>query len=182
MISSKTQASKALKFDLLYAQDKIATRVKELGNQISRDYDGKDLVLVGVLKGCVIFLADLIRAISIPVELEFMSASSYNNGRVSSDNVRSGSVVDLPLENRHLLIVEGIVDSGKTVACLIEKLNARKPASIEIVTLIDKTAAREYDLRIKYTGFAAGDDFVIGYGLDDAQKYRNLPFIGKVIA
>ena len=178
MISSKTQSSKALKFDLLYAQDKIAKRVKELGTQISRDYDGKDLVLVGVLKGCVIFLADLIRAISIPVELEFMSASSYNNGRVPSDNVRSGSVVDLPLENRHLLIVEGIVDSGKTVTSLIEKLNARKPASIEIVTLIDKTAAREYDLRIKYTGFTAGDDFVIGYGLDSKGLYRSLPFVG----
>lgn len=182
MTSSKTQAQKVLKFDLLYAQDTIARRVKEIGRQISKDYAGKDVVLVGVLKGCVIFLADLIRAISIPVELEFMSASSYNNGRTSSDNVQTGSAAEMPFENRHLLIVEAIVDSGKTVACLIEKLNARKPASIEIVTLIDKPVAREYNLRIKYTGFTAGDDFVIGYGLDDAQKYRNLPFIGKVIA
>lgn len=182
MISSKAQTQKVLKFDLLYAQDKIARRVMDLGRQISKDYAGKDLVLIGVLKGSIMFLADLMRAISIPMELEFISASSYCNGRVSAKNVQTELPTEIPLENRHLLIVEAIVDSGKTVACLIEKLNARKPASIEIVTLIDKPVARQYNLRIKYFGFTAGDDFVIGYGLDDGQKYRNLPFIGKVIA
>lgn len=181
MISSKEKKQNGLKFDLLYAQDKIAERVKTLGQQISKDYNGKDPIFIGVLKGCIIFMADLIREVSIPMEIEFISASSYYNGRTSNNDVKTREVAVSPLENRHLIIVEAIVDSGSTVASIIEQLNAQNPASIEIATLIDKPVEREHDLRIKYVGFEAGNDFVIGYGLDDAQKYRNLPFIGKVL-
>jgi len=177
----KSALKKARKFDLLYPQDLIAQRIKEIGARISQDYAGKEPILIGVLKGCVVFMADLIRAISEPMELEFISASSYNNGITASDKVIMNGGPDVPIENRHLLLVEGVVDSGNTVESIIKKLQFQKPASIEIVTLLDKPDGRETDLSVKYIGFTAGDDFVIGFGLDVDQRYRNLPFIGKVI-
>ncbi|UCD17540.1 MAG: hypoxanthine phosphoribosyltransferase [Candidatus Zixiibacteriota bacterium] len=168
------------KFELLYPQDRIARRIGELGQQISDDYKDKNPILIGILKGCIIFMADLIRSISVPMELEFISASSYKNGRVASDQVVMGENPDVSLSNRHLLMVEGVVDSGKTIYSITEKLKLEKPASIEVVTLLDKPRCRKVAMNIKYVGFDAGSDFVIGFGLDVDQNYRNLPFIGKV--
>jgi hypoxanthine phosphoribosyltransferase len=177
----KSAVRKTRKFDLLYPQDRIAERIKEIGAQISLDYAGKVPLLIGVMTGCIVFMADLMRAISEPMELECISASSYNGGLTASEKVIMNGGPDVPLEDRHLLLVEGVVDSGNTVTSIIKKLQFQKPASIEIVTLLDKPIGREIDLNIKYVGFTAGDDFVIGYGLDVDQRYRNLPFIGKVI-
>jgi len=172
---------KAQKFDLLFTQDRIARRIKQLGQEISRDYRDKELVVIGVLKGCVIFLADLARQINIPIQLEFISASSYSNGRIPEDKVIMAGGPDVSLAGRHLLIVEGVVDSGHTIAALIERMKLLEPASIEVVTLLDKSECRQVDVKIKYKGFDVGGDFVIGFGLDESQKYRNLPFIGKVL-
>jgi hypoxanthine phosphoribosyltransferase len=169
------------KFELLYPQDKIARRIKELGAQISTDYADKDPILIGVLKGCVIFLADLIRNINIPIELEFISASSYNGNFKPENQVMMSGGPKVSVRGRHLLLVEGVVDSGNTVASLIDWLKTQEPASIEIVTLLDKPTCRKVKVDIKYFGFDAGEHFVIGFGLDAAQKYRNLPFIGKVV-
>jgi len=169
------------KFELLYTQDVIAAKIKQLGQRISNDYQDKDPIMIGILKGCVIFMADLVRNISIPVEMEFMSATSYTNGQTQDSKVEMFGGPDTPIEGRHLLIVEGVVDSGNTVKALIDELRKREPASIEIVTLLDKPKCRQVDVNIKYAGFDAGDDFVIGYGLDESQKYRNLPFVGKVV-
>jgi len=168
------------KFELLFPQDKISRRIAELGRQISNDYKDKTPILIGVLKGCIIFMADLIRTITIPIELEFISASSYNNGKTASDKVAMGKNPDKGLAGRHILLVEGVVDSGKTIASITKKLELEKPASIEVVTLLDKPVCRKVEIQTKYVGFDAGDDFVIGYGLDVDQNYRNLPFIGKV--
>lgn len=171
----------AHKFELLLPQDEIAQRIKQLGIQISRDYDDKDPILIGVLKGCIIFMADLIRSISIPVELEFISATSYSNGRIRDETVEMAGGPDVSLAGRHLIIVEGVVDSGRTVRTIVDRLRLQEPASIEIVTLLDKPECRQTEIGIKYRGFEAGRDFVIGFGLDESQKYRNLPFVGKVI-
>jgi len=169
------------KFDLLYTQDKIACRIRELGEEISRDYAEKDPILIGVLKGCVIFLADLIRNINIPIEVEFISASSYNGNMTAENQVAMVGGPKVSIKGRHILLVEGVVDSGHTVRALIDRLILQEPASIAVVTLLDKPVCRKVEVNIAYKGFDAGDHFVIGFGLDAAQKYRNLPFIGKVI-
>ena len=181
MKSSEKKALEKQKFELLYPQDKIAQKIRQLGKRISKDYADKEPVLIGVLKGCIIFLADLVRSISIPIELEFISASRYSNGRVPNDEVELAGGPSIRLAGRHLLIVEGVVDSGHTVKTIIDRLKLQEPASIEIVTLLDKPKSRRTEINVKYKGFKAGDDFVIGFGLDESQKYRNLPFIGKVI-
>ncbi|HDL04518.1 MAG TPA: hypoxanthine phosphoribosyltransferase [candidate division Zixibacteria bacterium] len=168
------------KLELLLPQDKIAKVIKKLGRQISEDYEDKDPILIGVLKGCVVFMADLVRSISVPIEMEFISASSYANGRTPEEKVDMSGGPEISIKGRHVLIVEGVVDSGRTVQTIIGQLRQKEPASIEIVTLLDKSKCRLVDIDIKYRGFDVGDDFVIGYGLDEAQKYRNLPFIGKV--
>jgi hypoxanthine phosphoribosyltransferase len=179
--SEEKEAVKTQKFELLYPQDLIARRIKELGNQISRDYANKELVLIGVLKGCIIFLADLVRHIKLPVELEFISASSYNgNSAPDADVVMMGGPKS-SLAGRHVLLVEGVVDSGHTVLELTKHLKLLEPASIEVVTLLDKPGSRKDQTKIKYVGFKTENHFVIGFGLDAAQKYRNLPFIGKVV-
>jgi hypoxanthine phosphoribosyltransferase len=169
------------KFDLLYPQDKIATRIKELGARISADYANRDPILVGVLKGCVIFLADLVRQITIPIELEFISASSYSNDLTPDDIVTMNGGPNVSITGRHILLVEGVVDTGNTVKAIIDNMKLQEPASVEVVTLLDKPTCRKVEIKIKYVGFDAGENFVIGYGLDAAQKYRNLPFIGKVV-
>lgn len=169
------------KFELLYPQDMLQKKIRKLGQRISTDYADKDPILIGVLKGCIVFLADLIRSISIPIELEFILASSYATGRVSNNNVSTYGGAEIPLIDRHLLIVEGIVDSGQTIKTIIEHLKKQKPASIEIVSLLNKPKCRKTEVEVKYYGFDAGDDFVIGFGLDESQKYRNLPFIGRVL-
>ena len=174
-------SSELHKFELLLPQNQIAKAISELGRRISEDYRDKEPILIGVLKGCVIFMADLAREISIPIEMEFISASSYINGHKPENKVDMYGGPDTPLAGRHILIVEGVVDSGHTVQTLIGKLGKMEPASIEIVTLLDKSKCRQVEIDIKYRGFDVGDDFVIGYGLDEDQKYRNLPFIGKVL-
>ncbi len=167
-------------FELLFTQDRIDHRTRELCRQISADYAGKKLLLLGVLKGCFIFMADLIRVISIPAEVEFISAHSYRSGFGPGELSLSGGG-ELDLRGRHVLLVEGVVDTGRTAVGIIDAIKHLEPASVEIVTLLNKTGRREVDVPVKYAGFEVCNDFVIGYGLDHAQLYRNLPFIGKVI-
>jgi hypoxanthine phosphoribosyltransferase len=178
-IPSKPAAGK--EFALLYAQNILARRIAELGREISKDYTGKNPVLVGVLKGCIVFMADLIRHISIPIELEFINASSYNGGFHRDSTVKLGEEPEISFNGRHVLVVEGVVDSGNTANKIMNLIRRQEPASVEIVTLLDKTKCREVAVDIKYSGFDAEDHFVIGYGLDKDQKYRNLPFIGRVL-
>jgi len=178
---SKERTTGKHKFELLYPQDILDKRIKELGHEISEDYADKEPVLIGVLKGCVVFLADLIRNISVPIEMEFILASSYTEGHASNNHVATAGGSEIPLTGRHLLIVEGVVDSGQTIAAIIKNLKKQNPASIEIVSLLDKPSCRTVDVDVKYVGFDAGDNFVIGFGLDESQRYRNLPFIGKVV-
>ncbi|MFQ5453631.1 MAG: hypoxanthine phosphoribosyltransferase [Candidatus Zixiibacteriota bacterium] len=168
-------------FELLLDQRTISHRISELGMEITAAYKNKNPVLLGVLKGCVVFLSDLIRKIKLPLELEFVSAASYRKGSKPEDNIILGGAVAIPLKGRHVLIVEGVVDSGKTVSAIIKQVNKKEPASVEIVTLVDKPASHRSKLHIKYKGFSIGNEFVIGFGLDNTQKYRNLPFIGKLI-
>jgi len=179
--SSEVWVKDTRKFELLYPQDKIAHRIKELGQQISHDYAERDPIIIGVLKGCVIFLADLIRNISIPVELEFISASSYNEHLRPNDEVLMTGGPKASISGRDILLVEGVVDSGQTVRAIIDRLRFLEPASIAVVTLLDKPGCRKVEVEIAYKGFETGNDFVIGFGLDAAQRYRNLPFIGRVI-
>jgi hypoxanthine phosphoribosyltransferase len=169
------------KFELIYSQDKIAQRIKELGREISKDYKDKEPILVGVLKGCILFFADLIREISVPIELEFVNASSYNGGIDPDEDVIMSSGPKISLTGRHILLVEGIVDSGHTAVEIIKKIKLEEPASVEMVSLINKPECRKMPVKVKYIGFEAEDHFLIGYGLDQGQKYRNLPFIGRVL-
>lgn len=164
--------------EVLIPAEKISARVKELGKQISEDYEGKELMLIGVLKGSVPFMADLLRQITIPCTMDFMAVSSYGNTTQSTGVVRILKDLDSNIENKHILIVEDIIDTGYTLKYLIENLRSRKPASLTLCCLLDKPDRRKVNLDIKYTGFVIPDAFVIGYGLDYAEKYRNLPFIG----
>lgn len=168
-------------FELLLDQDTILKRISELGKKITEDYLYKNPVIIGVLKGCIIFMSDLIRVIKLPLEIEFVSAASYKVGTRQEKKIEIVSAVPIPLKDRHVLIVEGVVDSARTGATIIKELSKLEPASVEIVTLIDKPASHRVEIDIKYTGFSVGNEFVIGYGLDNTQKYRNLPFIGKLI-
>ncbi|HMM22186.1 MAG TPA: hypoxanthine phosphoribosyltransferase [Selenomonadales bacterium] len=164
--------------EVLVSTEAIATRVKELGEAISADYAGKDILMIGVLRGAVIFMADLARAISRPVALDFIAVSSYGASTHSSGVVRILKDLDEDVEGKHLLIVEDIIDSGLTLKYLVENLKSRKPASIKICTLLSKPSRRKVDVPVDYNGFTIPDQFVVGYGLDYAEKYRNLPFIG----
>ena len=168
-------------FEVLLDQDQIARRIAEMGKQITEDYADRIPVLVGVLQGGVVFLTDLMREIKLPMELELVSAASYRHGISPSNNVVLDGKLSISLKERHVLIVEGVVDSGKTVSAILRQIRKLQPASIEVVTLIDKPASHRMKLDIKYKGFSIGNDFVIGFGLDNMQKYRNLPFIGRVI-
>jgi hypoxanthine phosphoribosyltransferase len=179
--SLSVEKIQCMPFELLLDQQQIAKRIAELGKRISEDYTGRTPVLVGVLKGCVVFLADLMRRIKLPMELEFVSASSYRHGTKREENVVLGGTTCLPLKGRHVLIVEGVVDSGKTVSAILKEVSKLEPASVEVVTLVDKPGSHRKKVDIKYKGFSIGNDFVIGFGLDNTQKYRNLPFIGRVI-
>lgn len=163
---------------VLLSEEKIAAKVKELGETISRDYKGKSLMLVTVLKGAVVFLADLMRTIDIHAEIDFMVVSSYGAGVKSSGVVKIIKDLDVPLEGKDILIVEDILDSGLTLSYIKELLTGRSPSSIKIVTLLDKPTRRKVNLTADYIGFDVPDEFVIGYGLDFDEKYRNLPYIG----
>lgn len=163
---------------VLVGETTLQKRVRELGESISRDYAGQDLLLVSVLKGSFIFMSDLIRAISIPLQVDFMAISSYGKGVVSSGAVRIIQDLMIPIEGRNLIIVEDIIDSGNTLSYLLRMLRERQPASVRIVTLLDKPERREVDVKVDWVGFSIPNEFVVGYGLDYNETYRNLPYIG----
>lgn len=162
---------------ILISEEKLKHKVTELGAKITEDYRDKDLLLVCVLKGAVIFVSDLMRTIDLPLDIDFMAISSYGSNTKSSGVVRILKDLNASIEGRHVLIVEDIIDSGLTLSYLIDNLKSRGPASVEICTILDKPDRRVADLEIKYTGFQVPDEFVVGYGLDYAEKYRNLPYI-----
>jgi hypoxanthine phosphoribosyltransferase len=163
---------------VLISEEQIAKRVRELGAQISEDYEGKDVVLVCILKGAVIFFADLARAITCHMEMDFLSISSYGNNTKTSGIVRISKDMDTSITDRHVLIVEDIMDSGLTLNHLTNLLKAREPASLKIVCLLDKPERRECAITPDYVGFVIPNEFVLGYGLDWEQRYRNLPYVG----
>ena len=166
--------------DILVQADDLSHRVLELGQEISRDYEGRDLVLIGVLKGAIFFLSDLMRAIEVPCEVDFMAVASYGSATDSSGVVRILKDLDTPIEGRDVLIVEDIVDSGLTLQYLMRSLEARGPASLEVCALLTKPSRRKVDLPARYIGFEIPDRFAIGYGLDHAEHYRNLPFVAAL--
>ena len=162
----------------LLSQQQIREKVEELGVQISQDYAGKEPVLVSVLKGAFIFMADLCRAITIPCSMDFMAVSSYGAGTESSGRVRIIKDLDTIIQNKHVILVEDVLDSGITLHYLIQLLRQRQPASLRLVTLLDKPARRRAQVDVDYCGFQVPDAFLVGYGLDYAEHYRNLPYIG----
>ena len=164
--------------DVLIREDDLRRRVQELGDQISRDYEGLDPLLVAVLKGAVIFVSDLLRAITIPCSIDFMAVASYGSGTESSGVVRILKDLDAPIAWRHVVVVEDIVDSGLTLSYLMRNLESREPGTLEVCALLTKPARREIDVPVRYTGFEIPNRFVIGYGLDFAERYRNLPYVG----
>jgi hypoxanthine phosphoribosyltransferase len=164
--------------EVLITFEQIRQKTEELGRQITEDYQGKDLLLICVLKGGLMFLADLMREIQLPVEIDFMAVSSYGDATESSGVVRILMDLDQNVQGRHVLIVEDIIDTGRTLNYIIDNLRTRGPASIKVCTLLNKPARRELDMPLDYVGFTIPDRFVVGYGLDYGQIYRNLPFIG----
>ena len=162
---------------ILIEENELKSKVAEIAAKITEDYKGKDLLIVCVLKGAVIFASDLIRKIDLPLDIDFMAISSYGANTKSSGVVRILKDLNTGIEDRHVLIVEDIIDSGLTLAYLADNLRSRQPASVEICTILDKKERRTINLDIKYAGFVVPDEFVVGYGLDYAEKYRNLPYI-----
>ena len=163
--------------EILVSSEELRRRVAELGAEISRDYADRELVMVGVLKGAVLFLADLMRHLDVPCEVDFMAVSSYGSQTDSSGVVRILKDLDASIEGKDVLIVEDIIDSGLTLSYLLRTLRAREPRSLEVCALLTKPERREVDLPIRYTGFEIPNKFVIGYGLDHAERYRNLPYV-----
>lgn len=163
--------------EILIEEEPLQARIAELGAEISREYDGRDLLLVGVLKGAVFFMADLMRELTIPCEIDFMAISSYGAATDSSGVVRILKDLDANIAGRDVLVVEDIIDSGLTLSYLMRSLKARKPASLEICALLTKPERREIDVPVKFVGFEIPNKFVIGYGLDFAERYRNLPYV-----
>jgi hypoxanthine phosphoribosyltransferase len=166
--------------EILVQADQLKHRIRELGEQISDDYEGKDLLLVGVLKGAVFFLSDLMRHISIPCEVDFMAVASYGSATDSSGVVRILKDLDAAIEGRDVLIVEDIVDSGLTLQYLLRNLKAREPASLEVCALLTKPERLKVDLSPRYVGFPIPNRFAVGYGLDHAERYRNLPYVAAL--
>ena len=164
--------------EVLIEPQALQNRIAELGDEISGDYDGRDLLLVGVLKGAVFFMADLMRNLTIPCEIDFMAISSYGDSTDSSGVVRILKDLDINIESRDVLVVEDIIDSGLTLSYLMRNLEAREPASLEVCALLTKPERREIEVPVRYVGFEIPNRFVIGYGLDFAERYRNLPYVG----
>ena len=164
--------------EILVDEKQIAAKVRELGARITNDYRGKDLVLVSILKGALPFLADLMRHIPIPLALDFLEVSSYGAGTETSGVVRILKDIANPIEARDVLVVEDILDTGNTLAFVVDHLRSQRPSSVRLCTLLDKPARRAVPIDVDYRGFEIPDKFVVGYGLDYAEKYRNLPFIG----
>ena len=163
---------------VLVSEEQLKAKVAELGAQISRDYAGKNLVLVSILKGSVVFMADLMRSVTIPCSVDFMAVSSYGNQTTTTGAVKINKDLNQDIEGRDIILVEDILDSGVTLHYLKDYLSVRRPASITIATLLDKPARRKAPIHAAYAGFEVPDAFVVGYGLDYAEKYRNLPYIG----
>ena len=164
--------------EVLIDEDRLRGRIAELGEEVSADYTGRDLLLIGVLKGAVFFMADLMRHLTVPCEIDFMEISSYGAATDSSGVVRILKDLDTPIEGRDVLIVEDIIDSGLTLSYLMRNLEAREPATLEICALLTKPDRREIDVPVRYVGFEIPNRFVIGYGLDFGERYRNLPYVG----
>lgn len=165
---------------VMLSEEEVNKRIKELGEQISKDYEGKEVHMICVLKGSTFFTCELAKRITVPVSLDFMSVSSYGSGTQSSGVIKVKKDLDEPLMGKDVLVIEDIVDSGRTLSYLLKMLGEREPASLKLCTLLDKPDRRVTDVYVDYTGFQIPDEFVVGYGLDYAQKYRNLPFIGVV--
>lgn len=169
--------------EVLFTPEQIAQRVNELGEQITADYAplidaGDQIIMVGILRGAAIFMADLARAVKLPVEMDYMCVSSYGDGTTSSGTVRIQKDLSANIENRHVIIVEDVLDTGLTLSYLRKNLLSRNPASVNIATLLLKDRGNQPNLDLKYLGFTIPDDFVVGYGLDYAERYRNLPYVG----
>ncbi len=170
----------AERVEIMLTEAEVDKKIQELGERISKDYEGKSVHLVCVLKGGSFFMCELAKRITVPVSLDFMSVSSYGGDTKSSGVVRIVKDLDEPLEGKDVLVIEDIVDSGRTLSYLLEMLKDRNPASLRLCTLLDKPDRRVVDVKVDYTGFEIPDEFVVGYGLDYDQKYRNLPYIGVV--
>lgn len=165
---------------VMLPEEELAGRIAELGAQISRDYDGESVFLVCILKGASFFACELAKRITVPVTIDFMATSSYGAGTVSSGEVIIKKDIDLSVEGRNIIIVEDIIDSGNTFNCLLNLFKERNAKSVRLCSMLDKPDRREVDVKVDYTGFTIPDEFVVGYGLDYDQKYRNLPYIGVV--
>jgi len=163
--------------EILIDAESLSARIAELGAEVSADYEGRDLLLIGVLKGAVFFMADLMRQLTVPCEVDFMAISSYGAATDSSGVVRILKDLDINIEGRHVIVVEDIIDSGLTLSYLMRNLESREPASLEICALLTKPGRREIDVPVRYVGFEIPNRFVIGYGLDFAERYRNLPYV-----
>ncbi|WP_303202550.1 hypoxanthine phosphoribosyltransferase [Raoultibacter timonensis] len=170
--------------EVLFSEEEIAARVAEIGAQITKDYaglveqDGQGIILISVLRGAAIFMADLAREIKLPLEMDYMAISSYGNGAKSSGVVRILKDLSSEVEGRHIIVAEDILDSGLTLTYLMKNLASRNPASIEVATLLRKKTLAQAEIDCKYVGFECPDQFIVGYGLDFAERYRNLPYIG----
>nr|WP_307990595.1 hypoxanthine phosphoribosyltransferase [uncultured Niameybacter sp.] len=163
---------------VLVTEEELKVRVKELGDAITAEYEGKDLLVVGILKGSSVFMSDLIRQIQIPLNIDFMIVSSYGNATESTGVVKIIKDIEQSISDKHVLIVEDIIDSGLTLKYLTEMLKMRKPASIKLCTLLDKPSGRKVEVDVDYVGFEMPDEFIVGYGIDYAEGYRNLPYVG----
>ena len=164
----------------MLSEEQIKQKVYELGKQIEKDFQGEDLLVVGILKGASVFVADLIRNIDLDVNIDFMSVSSYGNSTESSGTVKILKDLDVDIEGKNVLIVEDIIDSGLTLSNLVAALKTRNPKALKLCTLLDKPQRRKADIPVDYVGFVIEDKFIVGYGIDYAEKYRNLPYIGIV--
>lgn len=165
---------------VLISEQDVKARIQEIGDQISKEFEGQDVHLLCILKGSVFFTCELAQRISVPVTMDFMSVSSYGDGTSSSGVVKLAKDLDETIEGKNVVLIEDIIDSGRTLSYLLDILKARKPANLKLCTLLDKPERRVKDVKVDYVGFTIPDEFVVGFGLDYAQRYRNLPYIGVV--
>ena len=166
--------------EVLVSEEELSKKVRELGEKITKDYEGKDLILVGILKGAAIFMADLARCIDLPITLEFLAVSSYGNSTESSGVVKIVKDIDTNVEGKHILVVEDIIDTGLTLSYITDNLKKRGAKSVKICTLLDKPERRKAEVSVEYRGFIIPDEFVVGYGIDYAEQYRNLPYVSSL--
>jgi hypoxanthine phosphoribosyltransferase len=168
------------KIDVMFTEEQITNRIKELGAQISKEYEGKEVTLICILKGASVFACELAKRITVPVQMEFMRVSSYGNETVSSGVVKIIQDLDEPIRGKNVIVVEDIIDTGRTMHYLLEILQHRGPETLKLCTLLDKPDRRVTEVKMDYNGFVIPDEFIVGYGLDYAERYRNLPYIGVV--